>query len=84
MKRESLWTRSKAAIFLLSGDRTLSCPLPCGLYLATSSVAGVLSSGDRSDQMVESFGFWDAGVKKLATAFSVRDRDTAESVYIRE
>lgn len=71
-------SRSKAAIFLL-------LLLGCGFsapylsevsYRATSSVAGVSSSMARSDQLtrVSTLGFWEVGVKKLATAVSAPGR----------
>ena len=62
-------TRSKAAIFLLltwSFAGAFS-----GTYLATRRVAGESAPGLLSVQVVRSFGFWDVGVKKLATALSV-------------
>jgi len=63
-------TRSKAAIFLLLESGSAS--FLSGWYRPTRSVAGVSSSGARSVQIVLSFGFWEVGVKKFATADSRR------------
>jgi len=63
-------SRSKAAILCFVGRGWVSSVFS-GRYLATSSVAGVLSLGLRSFHVVRSFGFWEAGVKKLATADSM-------------
>ena len=65
-------SRSKATIF----RRLDCCPssfapgASSGLYRPTRRVAGVPSLGARSLHVVRSFGFCEAGVKKLVTALS--------------
>ena len=61
-------TRSNAATLRLFNAGSVS--VGSESYRPTSSVGVESSSGPRSVQVVLSFGFWDEGVKKLATAFS--------------
>lgn len=63
----SVESRSKAITFRLDCCAPV-LELASGSYLPTSRVAGLVASGARSDQVVLSLGFCDAGVKKLATA----------------
>lgn len=68
----SVESKSNAAIFrLLPG---LSVLPPSGSYRPTSRVDGLSSFGPRCDQVVLSFGFCDAGLKKLLTALPGSDQ----------
>ena len=77
-------TRSKAAIFLLLAVCSFFSGTVSGSYLPTRSVAGVSSFGARSVHIVFSFGFWDVGVKKVATADSVQRRRISAIIQARK
>jgi len=61
-------SKSKAAIFLLFFRSSSVSAIFSGSKRATSRVGREPSLGGRSLHTVRSFGFWDVGVKKLATA----------------
>ena len=61
-------TKSNAATLRLFTGGSVS--VASDSYRPTSRVATESLSGPRSVQAVLSLGFWDEGVKKLATAFS--------------